>query len=183
MKVTKEEAIKLFVAIGYKTATDWDVGQLQKKIKKLPETADGVKIRKNKKMSILLSKVLATFKNKKAVKVYDPDDAAAGKQRDRQVDGAAKRDVAKKDEKKQEKKKKKKKEKVEKKAKKEAKKKEPKKPSTKQLIYAMYQKVKPENAKEHAEKWYKEINKKVKLSTIRGWISMWKGGNGLPKGA
>jgi len=55
--------------------------------------------------------------------------------------------------------------------------------SNKQLVYEEFLKVKPKNAGTYAESWYQKINKGVKIETIRCWISDWKAGRSLPKGA
>ena len=63
MKLTikKETVVKLFTALGFKTATSWDEKRLQAKIKKLPELVDGVKIR-NPKTRAVLKKIMAANK-------------------------------------------------------------------------------------------------------------------------
>ncbi len=57
LAIKKERAIKLFKVLGFKTADTWSDTQLQKKIKNLPELADGVDI-KNPKVKKLLKKIL-----------------------------------------------------------------------------------------------------------------------------
>lgn len=54
-------------------------------------------------------------------------------------------------------------------------------PSNKEQVWKLYEKVSnKDKAGEKAEDWYKEINKGVKLNTIRGWISAWNRGQNLP---
>ena len=60
-------------------------------------------------------------------------------------------------------------------------KKEPPKETTKDQIYKMYTKVKPENAKSNIKIWHEKFKDQVKLNTIRGWVSTWKNGKGLPR--
>ena len=45
MKIKQETIVKLFEALGFKTASNWNEKELQKKIKKLPEIVDGKTIK------------------------------------------------------------------------------------------------------------------------------------------
>ncbi len=53
--------VKLFEALGYKTANTWDNARLMQKIRNLPDLVDGVKIKKPK-VKVLLKKILKAKK-------------------------------------------------------------------------------------------------------------------------
>ncbi len=59
--LSQVSAVKLFEALGYKTANTWTEDRLMKKIKNLPELVDGVKIKKPK-VKALLKKILKAKK-------------------------------------------------------------------------------------------------------------------------
>ena len=54
----KETVVKLFIAMGFKTAGTWEDSRLLRKIKELPELVDEVKI-KNPKAKEILKKILS----------------------------------------------------------------------------------------------------------------------------
>jgi len=53
----QETIVKLFEALGFKTAQTWDEPKLQKKVKELPELVDGVKL-KNRNAKRILKAIL-----------------------------------------------------------------------------------------------------------------------------
>jgi len=90
-QVTKTRAIKIFEALGFKTAGKWDVAKLQKKLLKLDTLIEGTDLDKKnlKKVNEILS---AQAKLRKVI-VVDVEDVAAGKQREKEVKDAAAREV------------------------------------------------------------------------------------------
>ena len=160
MKIKQETIVKLFEALGFKTASNWNEKELQKKIKKLPEIVDGKTI-KSPNVRKALKKILDADTveiDMSAVEVApEPETEMEPEKKTKKV--VEKSAVKKKTEGKI----------------------GEKELSNKQVVYSLFQKVKPENALGNAEKWWETINKKVKLTTIKGWISMWKNGKGLPK--
>jgi len=58
LTVKKETVIKLFEAMGFKTAKDWNDSRLLRKVKELPELVEEVKI-KNPNAKKLLKKLMA----------------------------------------------------------------------------------------------------------------------------
>jgi hypothetical protein len=171
-QVSLTRARKIFEALGYKTANNWSDVQLTKKIQKLPDLAEGAKL--NTKMQKRVNIICNALKKGKKVVVVDLEDVAAGKKRAEDVEKAAK-----------ERTKEKKAKAKTKKGKKEAKTKtnSPKTPTTKDSVYALFCKVKPEKALSKAEQWHDKTGKVVKLSTIKGWISSWVKGKNLPRSA
>ncbi len=99
-QVSKTRARKIFVALGFKTAKSWDEVQLTKKIKGLPNLADGTKL--EPKMQKRVNVICQWIKDDKKVVVIDLDDVASGKKRAADVEDAVKRDSTKKAEKKAE---------------------------------------------------------------------------------
>ncbi len=54
-------------------------------------------------------------------------------------------------------------------------------PSNKEQVWKMYEKVSnKDKAGEKADEWFEKVNKQVKVTTIRGWISAWNRGQNLP---
>ena len=106
--ITKTRAIKIFEALGFKTASQWDAGRLQKKIVKLPELVEGAAL--DDKTQKRINVVLKALGQGREVTVVDVDDATADKKRGKDVDDAAKRETERKVEKKDKDKKKVKKE-------------------------------------------------------------------------
>jgi len=90
-QVTKTRAIKIFEALGFKTAGKWDVAKLQRKLLKLDTLIEGTDLDKKnlKKVNEILS---AQAKGRKVI-VVDVEDVAAGKQREKEVKDAAAREV------------------------------------------------------------------------------------------
>ena len=121
--VTKNRAIKIFEALGFKTASKWDEARLQKKLIKLDTLIEGAEL--DKKTQKRVNDILRAQKGGRKVVVIDPDDAAADKKRGKEVEDSKKRVASEKAEKKG--KAQRKQDKVEGK-KKTPKKKEPKKP-------------------------------------------------------
>jgi len=96
--ITKNRAVKIFEALGFKTAGKWDVARLQKKIVKLDTLIEGAEL--DSKTLKRVNEILRAQTKGRKVAVVDPDDAAADKQRDKGVKDAAKREVIRKAEKK-----------------------------------------------------------------------------------
>lgn len=120
-KVTKNRVIKIFEALGFKTAPKWDVPRLEKKLIKLEGFIEGAKL--DKKTQKRVNEILRIQKKGRKVIVFDPDDEAAGKSRGQDVKDAQMRAASKKSEKKTTAKRK-----TDKAAGKKPKRKEPKKP-------------------------------------------------------
>jgi flagellar motor switch/type III secretory pathway protein FliN len=57
MKVKRETAVKLFKALGFKTANNWNDQKLQEKILNLPEMTEGTKL--NSKVQSFIDKISA----------------------------------------------------------------------------------------------------------------------------
>ena len=90
-QVTMNRAIKIFEALGFKTASKWDVPRLQKKLGKLHELIEGVELDpKNLKK---VNQILKAQNEGKKIIVVDVDDVVAGKQREQDVKDAQKRAV------------------------------------------------------------------------------------------
>lgn len=106
--VTRNRAIKIFEALGFKTAGKWDAARCQKKVNKLHSLIEGADLddKTQKRVDAILKQ---QQDGKVIVKVVDPDNAAADKQADKEVKAAAKREVTRKAEKKDKTKKKEKK--------------------------------------------------------------------------
>ena len=90
-QVTMNRAIKIFEALGFKTASKWDVHKIQKKLGKLHELVEGVELDpKNLKK---VNQILRAQNEGKKIIVVDVDDVVAGKQREQDVKDAQKRAV------------------------------------------------------------------------------------------
>ena len=90
-QVTMNRAIKIFEALGFKTASKWDVHKIQKKLGKLHELIEGVELDpKNLKK---VNQILKAQNEGKKIIVVDVDDVVAGKQREKDVKDAQKRAV------------------------------------------------------------------------------------------
>ena len=96
--ITKTRAIKIFEALGFKTACNWDVSKLQKKIENLPNLVEGAKL--DDKTQKRINVVLKALKDGRKVAVVDVEDAAADKKRGKAVEDAAQRESGRKAEKK-----------------------------------------------------------------------------------
>jgi len=175
--ITKAEATDLYLAFGFKSAVNWSAGKMQKKLQNLDKMIEGIELTPG--MQKHVDTILRSQAAGKPIEVIDKANATADKKAQKEVDDASKREDDRKAEKKS-------------KVVKEAKKAEPKEkkakgpeeekaPSNKQKIYQLYQKVSKEKALTHTEKWFKQIEEAVKLSTIRGWVSAWNKGKNLPK--
>ena len=96
--VSKNRAIKIFEALGFRTAGKWDAIRLQKKLANLSVLADGADLdRKNRKV---VNEILRVQKKGKKVAVIDVENAAADKRLEREVKAAQKSAAAKTKEKK-----------------------------------------------------------------------------------
>lgn len=88
--VTRNRAVKIFEALGFKTADKWDVTRLQKKLTKLQTLVEGADL--DTKTQKRVDEILRVQNKGRNVTVVDPEDAEAGKQRDKSIKGAAKRE-------------------------------------------------------------------------------------------
>lgn len=95
--VTKNRAIKIFEALGFKTANKWDTARLQKKLIKLEMLVEGAEL--DKKNQKRVNEILRAQKKGRKVTVIDVENAAANKQRERDVEEARKREKQRKTEK------------------------------------------------------------------------------------
>ncbi len=164
MRITRERALKLFSYFNYKTASKWDSKRMEGKLMKLPEMVD-INLVKNDKVEAVIKEIMGAS----SVEVIST------KEKTKTKDATP------------EKKKEAPKAKTPEKKKKVSKKKTDKKKTTKKVgksnkekIYESFLKVKLEKASDHVEKWWKMVNKEVKLSTIKSWVNRWKKGKGLP---
>ncbi len=123
-KVTVIRAVKIFEALGFKTANKWDRSRLEKKIQNLPDLTEGAKL--DQKMQKRVNEILRALKQGRKIIVVDVADATADAKREQELKDAEKREAKRKAEKKAKDKKKAKVE-VEKTAKKAAVKKQAKK--------------------------------------------------------
>lgn len=98
-QVSLTRARKIFIALGFGTAGSWNEAKLTKKIQKLPDLADGVKL--EPKMQKRVNTICNWLKDGKKVVVINLDDVAAGKKRATDVEDAVKREDARKKEKKE----------------------------------------------------------------------------------
>ena len=98
-KVTKNRVVKIFEALGFKTAERWDIHRLQKKLVELEMLVEGAKL--DDKTQKRVNEILSLQKKGRKVIVFDPDDADADKKRGQDVEAAQKRATTKKVEKKE----------------------------------------------------------------------------------
>lgn len=96
-KVTKNRVVKIFLALGFKTADKWDIIRLQKKLVKLDVLIEGAKL--DAKTQKRVNEILRLQNKGRKVIVFDPDDEAADKKRGQDVKDAQKRAATKKTEK------------------------------------------------------------------------------------
>lgn len=154
LEVKRDDAIAVLRAIGFKTPHKADNAKLTSRLNRMKELMDGYDGTLNGATQELVDKFI---KAEGTIKVTGAEPKGSSKST---TSG-------------------------EKKAKKEAK--SPRKPrtagepSTKEKVWKLYSKVKPENAKKQAEKWFSDLGESVKLSTIRSWIGQWAKGKNLPK--
>jgi type II secretory ATPase GspE/PulE/Tfp pilus assembly ATPase PilB-like protein len=186
--IKKNEAVKILESFGYKTASDFSLEKLQEKINQLPSIMEEAKTQNEKIPENILKRVdvlLAYQSNQISIVVENEQSEKKGtdEMKKEKKKHKSEKEVKKSSKEKTEKKIASQKSEGTKKIKSSTKEKTPKEKSIKQTIYEKFLKVKPEDANSKAEKWFEEINKKVKLATIRSWIGQWKSGKGLPKGA
>lgn len=130
--VSKNRAIKIFTAIGFKTANKWDEPRLTKKLKALDTLVDGVDLDKKTKKRV--NEILRMQKKHGEVRVVDIDNVVEKNKLQKQVDKSLKEAKEKKAAKKTGAKKS-----TTKKTTKATKKKEPKKPGVITTIYELIQ--------------------------------------------
>ncbi len=62
LKVSKEKAVALFVAMGYPTATKWNEAKLMERLAALPKVIENLDVELKPKKKSLLKKILKTIK-------------------------------------------------------------------------------------------------------------------------
>lgn len=96
--ISKTRAMKIFEALGFKTANQWDVPKLEKKVKNLPNLVEGVEL--NPKMQKRVNAILRAINQGQTVRVVDVIDAPTDAKREQEVKDAGKREAKRKVEKK-----------------------------------------------------------------------------------
>jgi len=87
--ITKIRAIKIFEALGFKTADKWDVTRLQKKLGNLNMLIEGTELdEKNQKK---VNEILRAQKNGLKVTVIDVENAERDRQQEREIRDALER--------------------------------------------------------------------------------------------
>ena len=74
MKIKKENAIRLFQALGFKTASKWDSAKLKIKLNNLPDLVEEGFELEDEKMNIRLGKVLCAIEAGNKIVVLSKDD-------------------------------------------------------------------------------------------------------------
>jgi len=97
-KVTVTRAVKIFEALGFKTAKQWDRARLEKKIQNLLTLTEGTEL--DQKMQKRVNEILRALKQGRKIIVVDVVDAPADAKREREVKDAVKREANRKAEKK-----------------------------------------------------------------------------------
>lgn len=97
-EVTKTRVVKIFLALGFKTADKWDVFRLQKKIQNLPDLIEGAKF--TDKMQKRVDRILNFLSQGQKIIVVDVEDATADDKRKQEIKNAAERETKRKIEKK-----------------------------------------------------------------------------------
>lgn len=94
--ITLTRAIKIFEALGFKTAGKWDAKRLEQKITNLPTLVEGAEL--TPKIQKRVNTVLRALKRGQKITVIDVEDIEPGKKRDKAVKDAEKREVERKSE-------------------------------------------------------------------------------------
>jgi len=94
-EVTKTRAVKIFEALGFKTASQWKLARLQSKFEKLDTLIEGAKL--TAKMQRRINTILRGQSRGVKVVVVDVEDVDAGKKREKDVDDAKKRATSRKE--------------------------------------------------------------------------------------
>ena len=161
MVIARSRAVRLFEYCNYKTASKWDSKKLETKLASLPEMVDLTKVKNDKVKALLKEIINATsievVPGKKATKTAKKKTTTGPVSRKKEAKKTAKKKVGKKT---------------------VTKKKVGK--SNKEKVYERFLKVKPAKALDYCERWWKDVNKEVQLTTIRSWVSQWKKGKALP---
>ena len=97
-EVTKTRVVKIFLALGFKTADKWDVFRLQKKIQNLPDLIEGAEF--TDKMQKRVDRILNFLSQGQKIIVVDVEDATADDKRKQEIKNAAERETKRKIEKK-----------------------------------------------------------------------------------
>ena len=97
-EVTKTRVVKIFLALGFKTADKWDAVRLQKKIQNLPDLIEGAKF--TTKMQKRVDRILNFLSQGQKIIVVDVEDATADDKRKQEIKNAAERETKRKIEKK-----------------------------------------------------------------------------------
>lgn len=95
-KITKTRAIKIFEALGFKTACKWNAKKLEGKIESIRRLAEGAEL--EPKMQKWVNAIIKALKDGRKVSVIDIEDVEDAKLRDRAIKDAEKRAVERKSE-------------------------------------------------------------------------------------
>lgn len=95
--VTKNRAVKIFKALGFSTAGQWDAFRLQKKVNKLQTLVEGANL--DDKTQKRVNEILRVQNAGRTVQVVDSEMVATDEQVEKEVEAAAKREVNRKAEK------------------------------------------------------------------------------------
>ena len=96
--VTRNRAVKIFEALGFKTAKLWDAPRLQKKLTKLHTLIEGAEL--DAKTLKRVNEILRTQSKGREVSVIDPEMAVVDKKIEKEVEAAGERESSRKAEKK-----------------------------------------------------------------------------------
>ena len=96
--VTRNRAVKIFEALGFKTAKLWDAPRLQKKLTKLHTLIEGADL--DAKTLKRVNEILRTQSKGREVSVIDPEMAVVDKKIEKEVEAAGERESSRKAEKK-----------------------------------------------------------------------------------
>ena len=153
MEITKQQAIKLFQAIGFKTANKWSDIKLSRKLKRVPQLFDAVPpntdeidVEINKILSQAIAGTLITIRGVNEVLTKEKK----GRNKDEEVISSTKKSS-----------------------------KDLRKPCGKEQLWRLFQKTDPKNASQHIKEWAKKVVD-LKMSTIRTLVSRWKHGYDIP---
>lgn len=157
MKLPRKDAVALFAALKITKASGWDSIELAKRLTRLKEIADDSTRLDDPRLDKMLRAALKSRTFEVTTTPKEEEGAAMTKK------AAVKPAAAKKKASPAA-------------AKKTPAKKKPAGPSNKEVVYKAHKK----SAKKTPEQLFELVDGAVQLGTIRGWISMWKKGKGLP---
>ncbi len=96
-EITMKRAVLIFTALGFKTADQWDIARIQKKLGKLHNLIEGAKL--DTKTQKRVNEILRLQESGEKVIVVNPDNAVSNKRLDKDLAAAAKREKERKAEK------------------------------------------------------------------------------------